>query len=153
MAHSDLLSRQGLTIGPTASFQYTYVSLDGFTERGSLAPLAIQNGSGESLRTAFGFKASNDWRVGRVLIKPETRAAWQHESGDGAYDLTSSLANGAGGAFNVNGPQIGRDAALIGAGFAIQWSDRLSTYLYYDGQIGRSNYDSQSITGGMRMAY
>ena len=30
----------GLSIGPTASFQYTYVGLDDFTESGSLAPLA-----------------------------------------------------------------------------------------------------------------
>ena len=142
-----------LTIGPTASFQYTYMSLDGFTERGSLAPLAIRNGSGESLRTALGFKASYDWRVGRVLIKPELRAAWQHESGDGASDLTSRFANGAGGSFNVNGPQLGRDSALLGAGFAIQWSERLSTYLYYDGQLGRSHYDSHSISGGVRVEF
>lgn len=142
-----------LTIGPTASIQYTYVSLDGFTERGSLAPLAIRSGHGESLRTTLGLKASYDWKIGRVLIRPEIRAAWQHESGDGAYDLTSSFASGAGGNFSVSGPQLGRDSALIGAGFAIQWSERLSTYLYYDGEIGRSEYDSHSISGGVRLEF
>ena len=142
-----------LTIGPTASIQYTYVSLDGFTERGSLAPLAIRSGHGESLRTTLGLKASYDWKIGRVLIRPEIRAAWQHESGDGAYDLTGSFASGAGGNFSVSGPQLGRDSALIGAGFAIQWSERLSTYLYYDGEIGRSEYDSHSISGGVRLEF
>ena len=31
----------GLSIGPTANFQYTYVGFSGFTESGSLAPLNI----------------------------------------------------------------------------------------------------------------
>ena len=39
------------------------------------------------------------------------------------------------------------------AGGVIQCSERCSTYLCYDGQIGRSNYDSHSITGGMRVAF
>ena len=32
-----------------------------------------------------------------MIIKPEIRAAWQHEYGDAAYALDSSFANGAGG--------------------------------------------------------
>ena len=138
--------RGALTIGPTATLNYTYVGLDGFTERGSFAPLAIENRYGESLRSAAGFKASYDWKVGGVIVKPEVRAAWQHEYGDAGYDMSSSFANGAGNSFTVSGPRIGRDSALLGAGFAIQYSKRCSTYLYYDGQIGRLNYDSHSVT-------
>ena len=145
--------RGALTVGPTGTFNYTSVGFDGFTERGSLAPLAIQNRQGESLRSAFGIKASYDWKVGGVTIKPEVRAAWQHEYGAAAYDISASFANGAGNAFTVNGPRIGRDSFLLGAGFAIQCSERCSTYLYYDGQLGRSNYDSHSITGGLRLAF
>ena len=33
-----------LTIGPVASLQYTYVNVDGFSEKGSLAPLQIHSG-------------------------------------------------------------------------------------------------------------
>src|SRR5438876_48637 len=33
----------------------------------------------------------------------------------------------------VDGEDIARDSALIGAGFAVQWNDRCSTYFYYDG--------------------
>ena len=72
----------GWLFGPTASFQYTHVSIDEFSERGSLTPLRIANQDSDSLRTAFGFKASYDWQVDGVLIKPEVRAAWQHEYGD-----------------------------------------------------------------------
>lgn len=143
----------GLTFGPTATFNYTYVGTDGFTEHGSLAPLNVHGGKAESLRTALGFKASYDCKVGRVLVKPELRAAWQHEFGDTAYGLESSLADGASGTFNVNGPRLGRDSALVGAGFAIQCSERCSTYLYYDGELGRENYLSTSVTGGFRLAF
>ena len=142
-----------LTFGPTATFNYTNVATNGYTEHGSLAPLNIHGGEGESLRTAFGFKASYDWKCGGLLVKPEIRAAWQHEYGDAAYALDSSFANGAGNSFLVNGPQLGRDSALLGAGFAIQFNERLSTYFYYDGELGRKNYESNSVTGGLRVTF
>jgi outer membrane autotransporter protein len=143
----------GLTFGPTATFNYTYIGTGEFTERGSLAPLDIHGGHGESLRTAFGIKASYDWKLGAVLIRPELRAAWQHEFGDSSYELGANFANGAGNSFLVNGPNLGRDSALLGAGFAAQFNDRLSTYFYYDGELGRRNYQSSSVTGGLRLAF
>ncbi len=143
----------GLTFGPTATFNYTYVGLNSFTEHGSLAPLNVHGGKGESLRTAVGFKASYDWKVGGIVIKPELRAAWQHEYGDAAYALDANFANGASNSFLVDGPKLGRDSALLGAGFAIQCSERSSTYFYYDGELGRKNYEANNVTGGFRMAF
>jgi len=146
--------RKGAFIfGPTASFNYTYVGTGGFIERGSLAPLDIHGGSEESIRTAIGFKLRYDWKVGTVLIKPEVRAAWQHEYGDTTYALDSNFANGAGGAFTVEGPELGRDSALLSGGFAIQWSDRFSTYVFYDGELGRTNYHVSSVSGGCRLDF
>ena len=146
--------RKGAFIfGPTASFNYTYVGTGGFIERGSLAPLDIHGGSEESIRTAIGFKLRHDWKVGTVLIKPEVRAAWQHEYGDTTYALDSNFANGAGGAFTVEGPELGRDSALLSGGFAIQWSDRFSTYVFYDGELGRTNYHVSSVSGGCRLDF
>ncbi len=145
--------RGGLTIGPVASFQYTYLGIDSFTERGGLAPLIIDAQEGESIRHALGARASYDWKVGGRLIRPELRVSWQHEYGDTTLDLTSGFANGAGGLFNVTGPQIGRDSLLIGAGASILWNERVATYLYYDGELGRTNYDSHNVSGGMRVAF
>ena len=142
-----------LTIGPTATFQYTLVGIDGFTEQGSLAPLNIAARNAESVRTSLGFKASYDWKVGGVLVRPEIRAAWQHEYGDSSYGLDASFANGAGGSFLVNGPEIGRDSLLLGVGVAIQCSERFSTYFYYDGELGRENYDRHGVSGGVRVAF
>jgi autotransporter-associated beta strand protein len=143
----------GLQIGPTANFNYTLTGIDGYTEHGSLAPLNIASHNAESVRSAFGFKASYDWKLGGVVVKPEVRAAWQHEYGDSSYGINASFANGAGGNFLVNGPEIGRDSLLLGAGFAVQLNERAATYLYYDGELGRERYDSHSVSGGLRIAF
>ncbi len=142
-----------LTVGPTANFQYTYLDLGSFTERGSLAPLAFGKQNAESIRTAVGLKASYDWKWHGLLIKPEVRAAWQHEFGDTAYTIVSRFAGTGGSAFTVAGPDIGADSVLVGAGFAVQFNERTSTYLYYDGELGRSNYASHTITGGLRIEF
>ena len=107
----------------------------------------------ESVRSALGFKASWDWKAGSVLIRPELRASWQHEYGDTAYPFRSNFATGGGDSFIVHGPDTGRDSLLLGAGFAVQCSERCSTYLYYDGELGRTNYESHSISGGVRLAF
>jgi outer membrane autotransporter protein len=143
----------GLSIGPLASFQYTYVGLDSFTEHGSLAPLSFSNQNAESTRTALGAKASYDWHVGHVVVKPELRASWQHEFGDTDYSVVSRFANGAGNSFTVNGPAIGRDSLLIGAGAAVMFNDRVSVYAYYDGELARTNYSSNNVSAGLRVNF
>jgi outer membrane autotransporter protein len=143
----------GLTIGPTASFQYTLVGFGDFTESGSLAPLAYPSQNEESFRTAFGMRASYDWKIGPIRLIPEVRLAWQHEFGDTDYSLVSSFASGAGNSFTVNGPEIGRDSMLLGAGFAIHWNERISTYAYYDGELFRTNYLSNNVSAGFRVTF
>ena len=142
-----------LTVGPLASFQYTYVDFDGFTEHGSLAPLTFGDQSADSSRTALGAKASYDWHVGHVLVKPEIRAAWQHEFGDTDYAIVARFANGAGNSFTVTGPAVGRDSLLLGAGVAVLFNDRVSMYAYYDGELARTNYSSNNVTAGLRFTF
>jgi outer membrane autotransporter protein len=142
-----------LSIGPTASFQFSYVGLDSFTETGSLAPLKFPDQNTESWRTAFGGKASYDWKVGHIAVIPQVNAAWQHEYGSVAYSVVANFASGAGNSFTVSGPEIGRDSFLIGAGVSVLWTDRISTYVYYDGEVGRTNYESHNISGGIRVTF
>jgi outer membrane autotransporter protein len=86
-------------------------------------------------------------------VKPEFRAAWQHEFGDRDYSLVSRFASGAGSSFTVNGPAIGRDSLLVGAGVAVLLNDRISTYAYYDGELGRTNYVSHNVSAGVRVTF
>jgi autotransporter-associated beta strand protein len=142
-----------LSIGPTAGFQFSYVGLDSFTETGSLAPLKFPDQNTESERTAFGGKASYQWKVGHITVISQVTAAWEHEYGSVAYSVVANFASGAGTSFTVSGPEIGRDGLLIGAGVSVLWSDRISTYIYYDGEVGRTNYESHNISGGIRVTF
>ena len=144
---------KGLTIGPTASVQYTHTHLDGFTERGPFAPLRVAAQDSESLRSALGIRASFEKKVGRRTIRPEVRAAWQHEYGDVSHSLTSSFATLGGVPFTVTGPATGRDSLLLGAGFTVQWNDRFATYAFYDGELARTNYRSNSVSVGFRYQF
>jgi len=143
----------GWSFGPTAIFQYASVAFNCFTEEGSLAPLQIEDQDEDSVRGTAGLKLSYECKAGGVIVKPEVRAAWQHEFGDNAYPIESSFASGAGRPFAVHGPALGRESALVGAGFAVQWNVRTSTHLYYDGQLGRRNYDNHNISGGVRISF
>jgi len=143
----------GLIIGPTASYQYTYVEFDGFTEHGSLLPLTFSDQNANSSRLALGGKVSYDWHVGHVIVRPELRLAWQHEFGDTTNSIVSSFANGAGNSFTVVGPTIGRDSLLIGAGAAVIINDRVSVYAYYDGELARTNYSSNNVSAGIRVSF
>jgi autotransporter-associated beta strand protein len=142
-----------LTIGPTASFQYSYIGLDGFTESGSLAPLKFPDQNSGSERTAFGAKASYDWKIGHVTVIPQISAAWQHEFGSTEYSVVANFANGAGNSFTVRGPQTGRDSLLVGAGATVILNDRVSTYIFYDGEVARTNYESHNVSGGVRISF
>jgi outer membrane autotransporter protein len=142
-----------LSIGPTASFQFTYTGFDSFTESGSVAPLAFPDQHTESTRSALGAKASYDFKVGTFRVTPELRTAWQHEYSDTSYPIVSQFASGAGNSFTVNSPSVGRDSLLISAGFAIQLTERLSLYAYYDGEVAQTNYLSNNVSAGIRLTF
>ena len=142
-----------LTIGPTASFQYTNVQLDGFTETGGFAPLSVIGKNAESTRSALGIRATFDAKMGGTILRPEVRASWQHEFGDTSYSLNSSFATLGGSAFSSSGPEIGRDSLLVGAGLSVLWNERLSTYVFYDGELLRQNYSSHNISAGVRVRF
>jgi outer membrane autotransporter protein len=71
------------------------------------------------------------------------RASWQHEYFYTALPIDARFPSGAGSIFTVNGPAVGHDSALISAGLNVQWTPTIGIYFGYNGQVGRSNYDSQ----------
>jgi len=142
-----------LNVGTWSSLQYTNVSIDSFIEEGSLAPLHINDQDEDSVRATTGVRASYDMRAGPAIIRPEVRAAYLREYNNRSYPIDASLASGAGDVFRVRGPEIGRHAALVGAGVNVQWCPRFSTYVYYDGVLGRENYDNNAVSGGVKVSF
>jgi outer membrane autotransporter protein len=142
-----------LTAGPIASLQYTDVHIDGFGERGSLAPLQIHADSAESLRSDVGFRAIYQWQIGKILVEPSLKAAWEHEYKYSALPITAGFAGIPGPSATFFGPSEGHDSAVISAGVSVQLTPAITTYLDYDGQLGRGNYDSNAVTGGIRINF
>ncbi len=97
-------------------------------------------------------KAAYALNVGSVVIRPEVRAQWKHEYLDSTPEISARF-NGADEVFTVNGPKIGRDSLLIDAGASVEFNPSLSIYAYYTGELGRTNYQSNAVNGGFRIAF
>ena len=142
-----------LTVGPIAALQYTYAKVDGFSENGSLAPMQIQSDSVDSLRSDVGFRIFYQWQIGKILVEPSLKAAWEHEYLYSALPVTASFAGIPGPSATFFGPNEGHDSAIVSAGVSVQWTPMIATYVNYDGQLGRGNYDSNAVTGGVRISF
>ena len=143
----------GLTVGPIASLQYTYVNINGFGEKGSLAALQYTAQNAGSLRTDFGFRAYYQWQLGKVLVEPSLRAAWEHEYKYSVLPITAGFAGIPEPTATFYGPSEGNDSAIVNAGVLVNWTPTIATYVNYDGQLGRDRYDSNAVTGGVRISF
>jgi outer membrane autotransporter protein len=142
-----------LTVGPIASLQYTDVGIDSFSEKGSLAPLAIHSDSAESLRSDAGFRVFYPWQIAKIVVEPSLKAAWEHEYKYSALPITAGFAGIPGPSATFFGPSEGHDSAVVSAGVSVQVTPAITTYVNYDGQLGRGNYDSNAVTGGVRISF
>jgi len=144
------------TFGPTASFEYTYVEFNSFTEGDtSLIPLHYGDQNQSAYRTNLGFRVAHEqvMKPGEGLtVVPELRAAWRHDFGTDSYAIDSNFV-GCDDTFTVHGPWIGRDSAVVDVGLTAYCTPGLSAYIFYDGQFGRDNYNNNAISGGFRVAF
>jgi len=141
------------SVGPMAAFQYTLVHNDGFNESGSLLPLQIHSDTENSLRTDFGARATYTWHLGKILVIPTLTAAWEHEYEYSSLPITVSPVQFPGISATFSGPNEGRNSATINAGAGFQFTPQLSTYIGYQGQPGRENYNANAVTGGFTFSF
>ncbi|MEY2491346.1 MAG: hypothetical protein QOH24_297, partial [Verrucomicrobiota bacterium] len=45
------------------------------------------------------------------------------------------------------------DSAVVDAGISVSWTPRISTYVSYNGLPGRDRYDSNGVSGGVRISF
>jgi fibronectin-binding autotransporter adhesin len=141
-------------VGAFAGLEYTRVGIDGFRERGSLAPLVAPDQHQDSIRSGLGARAAYDWRRGAILIRPEIRAAWQHEFGDAnTLAWKAQLPGGTGTTFTSHGPRTARDTALLSAGASVQWSENAAASLFYDAEFSAENYRSHNLSVSLKLQF
>jgi outer membrane autotransporter protein len=51
------------------------------------------------------------------------------------------------------GTSEGHDSAVASTGVAVQLTPAISTYVNYDGKLGRRNYDSNAVAGRVRISF
>jgi len=142
----------GWTITPMASLLYTVVGIDGYDEIGSLVPLKIESQQASSLRVRLGPRVAYTSQVGSVRVTPSISAQWQHEFGDDELPFQARFSNDPSHLFTVYGPKIGRDSLLITAALNVAWK-RYAAYLAYQADLGRENYERQSLLLGFRVSW
>lgn len=143
-----------LTAGPLFAAQYTNVHVNGFREQGSLLPLDIHEDSEESWRTDLGGQASYMWRVGKnITILPTVQALWEHEYKISSLPITANAIAFPRLSVTFFGPHEGHDHLTLNAGVGTQWTDRISTFVGYQGQLGRDNYQANGVTGTVSISY
>ncbi len=86
-------------------------------------------------------------------VEPSLKAAWEHEYLYSALPITAGFAGIPGPTATFFGPSEGHDSAVVSAGVSVQWTPAVSTYVNYDGQLGRGNYSSNAVTGGVRISF
>ena len=113
----------------------------------------IHEGSAQSLRSDIGFRAFYQWQIGKVVVEPSLRATWEHEYKYSALPITAGFAGVPRSSGTFFGSSEGHDSAVVDAGVTVQWTLTLSTYLNYDGQLGRDHYNSNAVTGGVKITF
>jgi outer membrane autotransporter protein len=100
-----------------------------------------------------GFRTFYQWQIGKILVEPSLKAAWEHEYKYSALPITASFARIPSPSATFFGPDEGHDSAVVSAGVSVQLTSAITTYVNYDGQLGRENYDSNAVTGEVRISF
>ncbi len=124
---------------PSASFQYTYVDTEEFTETG--APglnLNVDSENFSSIVTNLGVRVYRPFSMDpRTDIVPELRVRWAHEFGDLDRNVAARFDDVTTGPalFEVKGAEVGRDVAVVGVGWTVVGEGNVSLSLNYDATL------------------
>ena len=138
-----------LTIGPYGLLQYALNRTNGWSESGSIAPVTVRSNTAGSIVSDLGVETSYDWHGATFKVS----AAWEHEYSDTTTFTTVNIVDIPSSMTTVASPSLGHESAVIGAGIAYHLSKRITVNLGYNGQFGRRNYESNNVTGSIRIGF
>jgi outer membrane autotransporter protein len=136
-------------MGPITSVQYTRLKMSAFQETGTLAPEFFPSQAEYSLSIRWGAQASGDFNLGRNLVLiPTLAGTWLDELHDKGGSVTSSIA---GQVFTVDGSKIGQSDFRVEASLGIEWKKVANISARYQKDLGRDNFNTQSV--GVELRY
>ena len=145
--------RGAWTFGPTAGLQYTHLTVNSFSEAGSVADLSVNEEQSDSLRSRLGGNVSYALSHWGVNFTPHLEASWQHEFFQESRGITSQFNQFGGGSFDVRTQNASRDSALVDAGVNAEINRTVTVFADYMVQAGQDNYFGQSVQGGVKIGF
>lgn len=133
---------------PTASFLYTHLTQDGFTEKKATdTALTVDSAETTSMVTSLGTRFYKHITMGEDAdVIPELRIRWAHEFGDTNRDVDAEFASvGSTSAFRIKGADPGADAAIVGVGWTVLGDKGSTLGLNYDATVN-ADYISHAVT-------
>lgn len=124
-------------IEPTIGLDFVELSRPGFTETGAGdLSLVAERQNATRLASRLGGTVTTPISIGGAVLQPWLRAFWAHDVLDRNGELTAAFVGAtAPGTFTILSADVGRDAAIVGAGARLQISPTASMLIAYDGEI------------------
>lgn len=137
----DWYTRGGWLVQPLASFQVSYLDLDGYTETGGASALGYDDQDFRSYKGALGIRIAEEVVGGDngLSFGGEVRARWVHEFGDTTSSVDAHFGSDPGTVFAVSDGDASRDSAVLGVGFHAELSEQMRLYFDYDASVSGDN--------------
>jgi T5SS/PEP-CTERM-associated repeat protein len=128
-------------IRPSASFQISYLNLDGYTESGGSSSLTYNGQVYNSHKGSLGIRVtpnlygSPQGRGAQI----ELRGRWVHEFGDAKSSVDARFASDPGAVFTVSDEEISRDSTVLGASLRAKLGRGGRLFFDYDVSLNADN--------------
>jgi outer membrane autotransporter protein len=140
-------------IGPFGTLRYTYLDEESFEEKGAGAvSLRIDDRQTDALVSELGIRLARVFKTKCGSLIPEASAAWLHDFDIDDRVITSSFAGSPGASFSIEGQDVDRNGATLGAAITFVHKSGLSTSLKYRGEF-REKYRSNGVMGELRFMF
>ena len=140
------------TLTPSLGFDYLHLIIDGYTETGSLAPLAMQDEVIDSFQSELQQTVSYSVKWNGVRWTPYVQGGWNHQFLNAAQSVTATFASGAGTSFTTQGDNLGHDSATFGTGLQAGLSETVSANFGYAGEANDRAQD-HSFNASVRVEF
>ncbi|MGZ2402923.1 autotransporter outer membrane beta-barrel domain-containing protein [Rhizobium ruizarguesonis] len=135
-----------------ANLAYVHVRTDAFSEKSpNGAALSVHADSMDTTLSTLGLRASTGFDLDGRAAAARVDLGWRHAYGDVIPASTASFAIGST-SFTSTGNVIGRDTALVEAGFDLQLNKNTTLGLAYEGQFG-SGVTQNGVKANLRVAF
>jgi len=138
-------------IQPFVSLHYIYLDEESFRESGA-GGVRVESRQTDSLVSELGARFTRVFRIKKSSLIPEISAAWNYDFDVDDRMITASFAAAPGTSFSVQGQDVERHGATVGAGLTFISKGGLSASLKYHGEF-RGNYQAHGLLVGLRYEF